>query len=60
VAPVLEYGSRERNVYLPKFEDDEDDTVMWKRGTDGTYYKGGKWQNGTKVRDLFFTYFVNS
>ena len=49
VAPVLEFGGRERNVYLPKLEDDVDDTVMWKRGTDGTFYKGGKWLNGTKV-----------
>ena len=59
VAPVLDHGVRERNVYLPKFEDDaDDDTVSWKRGTDGTFYKGGKWLNGTKVPLSDVLYFV--
>lgn len=58
VAPVLDPGARERNVYLPKLEDDDDDTVIWKRGTDGTFYKGGKWLNGTKVELHEVLYFV--
>jgi alpha-glucosidase (family GH31 glycosyl hydrolase) len=49
VAPVLEAGARERNVYLPMMEGAPDKTVVWKRVTDGTYYKGGQWLNGTKV-----------
>ena len=53
VAPVLNFGVRERNVYLPNMEDD--DNVVWKRGTDGTFLKGGKWINGTRVK--YFSFF---
>jgi hypothetical protein len=35
VAPVLEAGAREREVYLPK--------GVWKDGIDGSLRKGGRW-----------------
>jgi hypothetical protein len=34
---------------------EDDDNVVWKRGTDGTFLKGGKWINGTRVK--YFSFF---
>lgn len=56
VAPVLHHGVRERNVYLPTMEDDPD--IVWIRGTDKMYSKGGQWLNGTKVDLHEVLYFV--
>ena len=45
VAPVLHQGSRMRSVYLPAQTNGTD--IVWKRGTDGPYHRGGQW-----VRDI--------
>ena len=46
VAPVLTEGANTRNVYLPAAPDGSD--IIWKQD-DGTFYKGGRWLNGTIV-----------
>jgi len=46
VAPVLQAGSNTRNVYLPAAPDGSE--IIWKQD-DGTFYKGGRWLNGTIV-----------
>lgn len=53
VAPVLQLGQRQRNVYLPRLEGmGEEEEVIWKRGSDGRFFKGGQWLNDTKVLTL--------
>ena len=46
VAPVLQEGTNTRNVYLPAGPDGSE--IIWKQD-DGTFYKGGRWLNGTIV-----------
>jgi len=46
VAPVLNPGQRRRSVYLPPTVDGPG---VWKRGTDGKYYEGGRWLNSSVV-----------
>ena len=47
VAPVLNPGVRRRNVYLPGPSDGSD--IVWKRGTDGPYHRGGQWVRNIEV-----------
>ena len=42
VAPVLEVGAHEREVYLPK--------GIWKDGIDGSLRKGGRWIHHYKTK----------
>ncbi len=73
VAPVLSYGQRKRDVYLPgpgavgMGANGTDpgprggETVWWKRGSDGSFLRGGGWRRDMdapvdQVRDLNFEY----
>ena len=55
VAPVLHPGARQRDVYLPRTEGG---SGVWKRGTDGTFFEGGQWLNGTSAELEMVLYFV--
>ena len=63
---MLKAGQRTRNVYLPRGEAlktsdsmfEEENTVVWRRGTDGTYFKGGRWLNDTQVDLDEVLYFI--
>ena len=47
VAPVLHQGVRRRSVYLPGPSNGSD--IVWKRGTDGPYHRGGQWVQNIEV-----------
>ena len=47
VAPVLHQGVRRRSVYLPGPSNGSD--IVWKRGTDGPYHRGGQWVSNIEV-----------
>ena len=53
VAPVLQRGVRARRVYLPATPTGPG---VWKRGTDGAYFRGGQWLNSPVALDevLYF------
>jgi len=55
VAPVLTEGARTRDVYLPKTTKGPG---VWKRGTDGTFFEGGQWLNGSSAPLENVLYFV--
>lgn len=50
VAPILEEGMREREVYLPK--------GVWKDGIDGSLRKGGRWIHHHKAKLDQIPYFL--
>jgi len=50
VAPILEEGMREREVYLPK--------GVWKDGIDGSLRKGGRWIHHHKAKLEHIPFFV--
>ncbi|KAF5289192.1 hypothetical protein FQR65_LT00078 [Abscondita terminalis] len=49
VAPVLYFGARQREVYLP--------AGVWKDGIDGSLRKGSRWIHDYKVEDNQVAYF---
>ena len=55
VAPVVRQGAVTRDVYLPGTAAGRG---VWKRGTDGAFFEGGRWLNGSDAPLDTVLYFV--